>query len=251
MGGTVPAQCAMACVASANSVDTAVMDRTSMAQGARAAVPLAFAAIPFGLVYGVAVSESTIPLWLGGAASWLILAGASQLTLVGLIDADTPWPLAVGTALVINARFALYSTALAPAFSAFPRRWRLVLPYLLTDQAASITMVHFDEEFDPDRRRWWFLGAGLFFASGWWLGTVAGLLLGPSIPSQLDLGFAVPAMFIALLIPTLRVRPSVVAALVAAVVTVLASGMPNGANVVVGALAGIAVGRGAVGRVPK
>jgi predicted branched-subunit amino acid permease len=37
--------------------------------GARAAVPLGLAALPFGLVYGVAVTESGVTDWLGVAGS--------------------------------------------------------------------------------------------------------------------------------------------------------------------------------------
>jgi predicted branched-subunit amino acid permease len=199
------------------------------------------------LVYGVAVAESSVSRLVGASASWIILAGASQLSLLSLIDAHASWPVSVGTALVINARFALYSTALAPSFSEFPRRWRWGLPYLMTDQAAAMGLSHFDEEPDPLRRRWFFLGAALFFATGWWVGTVAGVLIGASVPERLDIGFAVPAMFIALLVPVLTTRPAVVAAAVGGATTVVAAPLPNGLNIITGALVGIAVGRLAAG----
>ena len=85
--------------------------------GVRAIAPLIVAAFPFGLVYGVAVTQTDIDRWLGAAASVLILAGAAQLSLLELLDAS--WPIAVGTALVINLRFLLYSAALAPSFGEF------------------------------------------------------------------------------------------------------------------------------------
>ena len=121
--------------------------------GARAAVPLGLTALPFGLVYGVAATESGVTDRLGVAASWIILAGAAQLGLLSLLDEGTAWPLVIGTALSTNERFVLYSTALAPAFRSFPVGWRLGLPYLLTDQAASLALVHFESEHDPVRRR--------------------------------------------------------------------------------------------------
>ena len=40
--------------------------------------PLIVAAFPFGLVYGVAVTQTEIDRWLGAAASVLILAGAGS-----------------------------------------------------------------------------------------------------------------------------------------------------------------------------
>lgn len=217
--------------------------RTTFREGARTAVPLGLAALPFGLVYGVAVAESTIDPFVGVAASWIVLAGAAQLTLLSLIDESTAWPIAVGTALLINARFALYSTALATQFRPFPQRWRLGLPYLLTDQAASLALNHFDTEHDPTRRRWWFLGAGLLFASGWWVGTLVGFFAGGLLPEQLEIGFAVPAMFIALLVPSIVDQPALIAAITAAFVAVLASGLPNGLNIIAAALTGIATAR--------
>lgn len=217
--------------------------RSVVAAGARAATALTLAVLPFGLVYGVAVTESTVSTWVGMSASWVILAGAAQLSLLSLIEDGAAWPLAVGTALVINARFALYSTALARPFSSFPARWRWGLPYMLTDQAASLALLHYRDEHDPVRRRWWFLGAAGIIVIGWWIGTTAGVLVGGSLPDDLDIGFAVPAMFIAVLVPSLTDRPSVVAAAVGGAVTVLAAPLPNGLNIMAGALAGIAAGR--------
>ncbi len=219
----------------------------ALREGARAAVPLGLAALPFGLVYGVAVTESSVTDWLGVAASWIILAGAAQLSLLSLVDEGAAWPLVVGTSLLINARFVLYSTALAPAFREFPTPWRLALPYLLTDQAASLALVRYDSEFEPIRRRSFFLGAGLLFATGWWIGTVVGVVAGDLLPDDLDIGFAVPAMFIALLVPMVTDRPALAAAIVAGAVAVAAAGLPSGLNVIVAAVAGIAAGR-VVGR---
>lgn len=226
-----------------DGVTDSLSPRRAMRDGARAAIPLGIAALPFGLVYGVAVGESTVGTWLGISASWIVLAGAAQLSLLSSIDQDAAWPLAVGTALLINARFVLYSTALAPAFRTFPAPWRLGLPYLLTDQTASLSLIHFEDEPDPLCRRWWYLGAGLLFASGWWVGTIVGTFGGDLLPEQLDIGFAIPAMFIALLVPALVDRPAVVAALVAGAVAVATSGLPSGLNVIAAAFAGIVSGR--------
>lgn len=208
----------------------------------RQALPLALAAVPFGLVYGVAVVDSSLSPWTGLAASWLILAGASQISMVGLIDSGAAWPVAVGTVLVINARHALYSAALAPAFAHFGKRWRFTLPYLMTDQAATLSINQFETLRDPVQRRWFYTAAAVLIACFWWAGSIVGVALGASIPEQIDVGFAVPAMFLALLVPSLTNRPAVVAAVVGAAVTVLAAPLPSGLNITVGALAGIAAG---------
>lgn len=221
---------------------------TTSIEGVRDAFPLALAAIPFGLVYGVAVVDSSLSSWVGAAGSWLILAGAAQISMLGLIDADAAWPIAVGTALVINARFALYSAALAPAFSEFPRRWRWTLPYLMTDQAATLSIVRFQRVSDPGLRRVYYLASALWIALMWWTGSVTGILLGASIPEQVEIGFIVPAVFLALLVPTLTDRPAVLAAVVGATVTAAGAPLPNGLNIFMGAIAGVAAGRMVMGR---
>ncbi|MGI9603735.1 MAG: AzlC family ABC transporter permease [Acidimicrobiales bacterium] len=223
------------------------MDKTSAREatraGVRSAAPLALAVLPFGLVFGVAVGASTIDQWVGVSASWFVLAGAAQLAMLDLIDNDAAWVVVVSTGLIINARFALYSAALAPAFAEFPRRWRFGLAYLLTDQAAAIGLQYFEHQPDPAARRWFFLGGAMSFATAWWVSTIVGVTVGSAIPDSLQIEFAVPVMFLALLVPTLRDRPSVVAAVVGASVAVLANPLPNGLNILMGAVAGIATGR--------
>jgi len=199
------------------------------------------AAFPFGLVYGVAVTQSPINSWLGFAASFVILAGAAQLSLLELMF-DASWAVAVGTALVINLRFVLYSAALTPSFSEFPAKWRFALPYLMTDQAASISILEFERVDDPLWRRWFYLGGGLSFAAAWWMGSAAGIAFGGTIPDSWQIQFAFPLMFIALLMPTLRSRPALVAALAGAAVTVASKDLPNGLNICLGAIAGVAAG---------
>jgi predicted branched-subunit amino acid permease len=170
------------------------------------------------------------------------LAGAAQLALVDLIEDDAPWIIAVGTALINNLRFALYSASLAPAFRDFPMRWRLGLAYLMTDQTAVTSLIEYEETTDPQWRRWFYLGAGIGFACVWWVGSTIGVLVGGDIPDGVQLGFAVPLTFLALLVPTLRDRPTVVAAAVGASVCVATLALPNSLNLIVGAVAGVAAG---------
>ena len=123
-------------MATARVPDAPLARREAVRLGVRTVMPLAVGALPFGIVFGVTAASSSLTWWEGLVASALIMAGAAQLALVDLIDTDTPWLLAVVTALIINARFLLYSTALAPAFRRFPVRWRYGLAHLMTDQAA-------------------------------------------------------------------------------------------------------------------
>jgi len=216
--------------------------RHGMTAGLKAAVPMSVATFPFGLAYGVGVTATGIDRWIGASASWTVLAGAAQLSMLSLLESHATWIVVVVTALVINLRFALYSMALAPGFREFPARWRLCLPYLMTDQTAALSLRYFSANPDPVARRWYFLGTGLGVAAVWWAGTIAGVTLGGAIPDSIDIAFAVPLVFVVLLVPSLIDRPGLVAAAVGAGVSLAAASLPHGLNIVVGAGAGVAAG---------
>ncbi len=216
--------------------------RQSFIAGTRAIAPLLVAALPFGLVYGVAVTQSSIPNWQGGLASPLIVGGAAQFALIDLIDDNASWALAVGTALVINLRFAMYSGALAPSFSEFSTRWRLGLAFLMTDQIAVTALIEYDRNSDPFHRRWFYLGAGIPFAAVWVISTGLGIAFGSDIPDSWELGLAVPIVFIGRLMPSIKNRPSLVAAAVGGTIAFVTASLPNGLNIIVGALAGVSAG---------
>ncbi len=194
------------------------------------------------MVYGTAVVESSISNWVGGLASSIILAGAAQLALVDLIDDNAPWTVAVGTALVINARFLMYSAALMPSFAEYPRRWRVPMAMLITDQTAVTSLLYNETDHDPNRRRFFYLGVGLALWVSWGVGTWIGIALGASVSNGFQLEFAVPLMFLALLVPSIRDQSSLVAAIVGAAVTLVARDVPFNTGLLIGAMFGIAAG---------
>lgn len=172
--------------------------------GARAILPLSVGAFAFGMAYGVSVTELSINDLVGALASLLMLAGAAQLAVVDLVDQGAPWFVVVGTALVINARFMMYSGALAPSFSEYPRRWRVALSYFMTDQATVTSLLYNERQREPRARMAYYLGAGLCFAVAWWIGTAIGVGIGATVPSEFQVGFAVPLMFVALVVPSIN-----------------------------------------------
>ncbi len=74
------------------------------------------------------------------------------------------------------------------------------------------------------------------------------MIEGAGVPASWQLDFAVPLTFIALAIPTLKDRPTLVAAGVAGVVAVAGMGLPYNLGLPLAALVGIAVGLWIEGR---
>jgi len=217
------------------------VDRAVARQGVIDALPMFVPAIPFGLVIGLAITESGMNPFVGWSGSWLIFGGAAQLTLVTLLGTGVAVAAAVGTALVVNARHLMYSAALAPTFQSQPRWFRWLGPYLLIDQLFALTTVRPPDE-EPETFRTYYLAAGATFWVLWAIVVAFGLLLGPVVPEEWNLEFAIPILFIGLLVLGIDHWPEMVAALVGAGITYLAAGLPNRTGLLVGAFVGMFAG---------
>jgi 4-azaleucine resistance transporter AzlC len=216
--------------------------RDGIKDGAVAVAPMMLGVVPFGLVFGIVAAGSSVGSLLGGASSVIIFAGAAQLATLQLIDAGAAMAVVIATALIINSRHLMYSAALAPHFREFPTSARFSLPYLMTDQAFAVSIVRYGDVTDPIYKRWYFAGAALSLWIVWQASTIVGILLGGQIPTSWSLDFAIPLVFLVLLIPAIKSRPDLIAALVGGGVAVAAYGAPYGLGLIVGALSGITAG---------
>ncbi|MBT8211542.1 MAG: AzlC family ABC transporter permease, partial [Acidimicrobiia bacterium] len=167
----------------------------------------------------------------------------SQLAVIDLVGRDAPAFVAILTALVINARMMMYSAALAPWFAPAPLRNRAAMAYLLTDQAFAVSVVHYERHEEPiGARSRYYLGAAIGLWSTWHVATIVGALVGTGLPEGLGLDFAIPLVFLALLVPAVRDRSTFVAAAVAGVVVLVAYALPFNSALLVASAAGIAAG---------
>jgi len=143
------------------------------------------------------------------------------------------------TAFVVNVRHLLYSVSIAPHLQSLPSAWKALLSYLLTDEAYAVVVTRYNRHAAGAHRHWFFLGAGLTLWCGWQVSTAVGLLLGGQVPSRWSLDFTLPLIFIALVVPAMKDRADVAAALTAGGVAMLAAGLPLKLGLVAAALAGI------------
>jgi predicted branched-subunit amino acid permease len=135
----------------------------------------------------------------------------------------------------------MYSASIAPHFRELSGRWRAGLAYLLTDQAYALSVARYRTDEAVDRRAY-YLGAALTLWAVWQVTTVAGVLVGAGVPDAWGLEFAVPLVFLALLVPAMEDRPSVAAGLVGGTLAVAGGGLPLNLGLLVGAAAGVAAG---------
>ena len=204
-------------------------------------LPILLGVIPFGLIFGaLAISVGVSPLAVQGF-SLFVFAGSSQFIAVGLIGEMAPAVVIVATIFVVNLRHALYSASMSPHFAPLRMRWKLSLSWLLTDEAFATASIRYRRG-DAAAAHWYTLGTGLALWTAWQISTALGILLGGEIPTSFPLAFALPLTFIALLIPTLIDRPTVIAAASAGLLAVILNGLPLRLGLLIGAMAGIGMG---------
>jgi 4-azaleucine resistance transporter AzlC len=216
------------------------VDRATIKRGITDALPLYVPAVPFALVIGLAIVESGINVFAGWSGAWLIFGGAAQLTLVSLLGSGAAVLAAITAALVVNARHLMYSAAMAPTFQRQPAWFRWLGPYVLIDQMFALTVIETDA--DPRVFRTYYLAAGATFWTLWQATTALGIVIGPVVPEEWNLSFAIPLLFIGLIVLGVDKASKLVAALVGAGVTYMFAGLPNRTGLLIGALVGILAG---------
>ena len=220
---------------------------SAMRAGAGAVVPQLIGVVPFGLVAGATPADGGLGVGVAAGFSTFLFAGASQLAAVDVLVHGGTVLVAVLAACTINLRMMLYSASLAPYLTRDRLRWRLLASYLLVDQVYAVAVIRWSDPDDPvsapEARIPFMIGAGLLLWTSWQTMTLLGAALGSALPESLPLGFAVPLVFLVLLIPSLNTRPAVVAALGGGLGAVVAAELGAGhASVIVGAFTGIAGG---------
>ena len=200
------------------------------------------AVIPFGIITGVAMVASGIPPLVAMLMSIVVFAGASMVASAQLLASNTPIVLVILTTLVNNLRFMMYSASLRTHFAHAPLTQRLTVAYLTADNVYALVLNRFAEHADDPGKFEYFLGAGLLVWAVWQGAVLAGILIGAGVPPAWRLEFAAPLAFIALSIPFLRDRATVIAALAAAAAVVAFQDVPLRLNIIVAAATGIAAG---------
>ena len=216
--------------------------------GVRAEFPLLVGVFPFGMIYGALAMTAGLPKAASQMMSSIVFAGSAQFVTTQLVHDAAPGFVVVLTIAVVNLRHMLYSASLAPYLASLSTRWKTLLAYLLTDEAYAPTIIKYEREGIQPFTHWFLFGAGLALWTIWQISTALGIFLGTAIPESWSLDFALPLTFIAMVVPVLKGRPYIMAALSAGVVALLAHSLPYKLGLILAALVGIAVGTYLEGR---
>jgi predicted branched-subunit amino acid permease len=219
-------------------------------------IALACLAVWFiGLSYGAIAVASGFPLWVPAAQSVLVLAGASEFLFIGIVAAGGDPFAAALAGLLVNARHLPYGLALPDMTGTGPdttgpdltgrgsrhvtgRGWRRLLgSHVMNDESVAFALAQ--EDLPRQRAAYWACGLGVLLC--WPAGAILGALIGRVIRNTdafgLDAMF--PAVILALIVPALRDRVTVRAALIGAVIALATTPfLPAGLPVLL-ALAGV------------
>ena len=214
-------------------------------RGLRDAVPILLGVAPFGLVAGAtAVDAGLSPLQAAGL-SVVVFAGASQLAAIELLGDNAELLVVLVTGVVINLRILMYSASIAPHFRSFRSRWKAACAYVLTDQAYALSVARYTGvDLDPAARRQYHLAVGGSLWVIWQVCTLVGIVVGARVPPAWGLEFAVPLVFLSLLVPATTSWPKLVAAAVGGGVAVAGAvfAVPLNLGLIAGGVAGVIAG---------
>ncbi|MDA9133258.1 AzlC family ABC transporter permease [Alphaproteobacteria bacterium] len=210
--------------------------------GVRDEVPLIFGVAPFGLVFGVLGIESGLTPLQTIMLSSILFGGASQIVFVQLWAAGVPALIVGGSVCVINVRHVLYSASVAAYLRPLPLRWRILLGYLLTDEAYAISIKRFRHEPPGPNQHFHLLGSGMLLWTSWQFATIFGVLVGGTIPESWSLSFAIPLTFIAVVAPILKTHADLAAVITAASISIIGQPLPWNSWLIIAAIGGILAG---------
>jgi predicted branched-subunit amino acid permease len=105
-------------------------------------------------------------------------------------------------------------------------------------------MQRFEAERDLPFKHWFYLGAAVTMYVSWQIATWIGIWAGASIPDPAGWGldFALPATFIAMLVPLMRSRGVIICVLVAGLSSLVLTNLPFQTGLIVAVVAGSLVG---------
>jgi 4-azaleucine resistance transporter AzlC len=192
-------------------------ERSRYRDGARTIAPIAVAAAAFSASFWILAQTADFDWVAATVMSATTFAGSAQFAVVSTLETGGTVAAAIVAAVLLNARYAPISVSVAPVFRGSRLR-RLFESQLIVDESWVISRRP-DGKFD----RRVLVGAGLVLYPAWVGGTAVGALVGEAIadPESLGLDAAFPALFLALLVPQLRSRRALAAALLAAAVALV------------------------------
>lgn len=205
-------------------------------------IPLQLGVFPFGIAYGILGIEVGLTNIQTYLLSIIIFAGVSQIVFAQLVSTFTPSFMIVGTIGIVNLRHILYGVSLSSYLKKLSLKWRIILSYLITDEAFAISYKRFSEEKKTKYMHFHLLGSGITLWTSWQISTLIGIFIGPSIPNSLNLEYVIPLSFIAIVVVSINTKIKLIVFIMSALFSILLRDLPWNLWIITSGLISIIIG---------
>ncbi|WP_379127173.1 AzlC family ABC transporter permease [Paenibacillus sp. sgz500958] len=208
---------------------TAPVNEDSFIKGIRDCLPTLLGYLSIGFAAGVVEKTAGLSIPEIAMMSSILYAGSAQFIAAGMIAAGSTASSIVVTILFVNLRHLLLSAAISPFFRHLSPLRNMLIGSLLTDETFGVAINESARKHKISEQ--WMHGLNITAYLNWIVANLAGAFLGQWIlnPEKLGLDFALPAMFIGLLVLSMlsrkKIRLDVCIGIIAAIVAVLVSMM--------------------------
>jgi len=204
--------------------------------------PLMIPVVPFGIIYGVIGMDLGIGPYMTLGLSIIIFGGASQIVLLQLFSGGASSLVILSSIGAVNSRHILYGAVLSEHLSDLRLFWKIILSYVMTDQAFAVSNNYFKKTNKAKNQHYHLIGSGFTCWTIWQISTVLGIVLGSVVPEELGLSFTISLTFLALLIGDFRKFKNIIVMLVSGLVATIGyNTIPFKAYIIVAALTALIV----------
>lgn len=169
-------------------------------KGVKDCVPTLLGYLSIGFAAGVVEKTAGLSIMEIALLSIFVYAGSAQFIAAGMIAMGSPVSAIIFTILFVNLRHFLLSAALSPYFRHLSLWKNVYVGSLLTDETFGVAINQLSNKKFGSYK--WMVGLNLTAYLNWIVANIAGGFFGNWIPNpeKFGLDFALPAMFIGLLV---------------------------------------------------
>ncbi len=217
-----------------------------------AMLPLGIAVIPWGILAGAMALDAGLSPFQAQLMSLIVFAGAAQIAGIAIFGTNfmgvSSWLNLANSTTLISVRHLLYSASYQDDIKHLPLYKRLGFAFLLTDEMFVVAKAEEEKTGRFDYR--FAMITGFVFYVIWNMATLAGILFASSLGdvTALGLDFAIAATFIAMVVPSIKALPVLMAAVGSGVSALAFAYAGVGQGLLLSALIGMAVGLFSIAR---
>lgn len=198
-----------------------LQEEDSFLKGVKDCIPTLLGYLSIGLAAGVVQKTAGLSIAEIALISLILYAGSAQFIAAGMIAVSSSPAAIIITILIVNLRHILLSAALSPYFRHLTPLRNMLVGALLTDETFGVAI---NQTLHKQRiSEKWMHGLNITAYLNWFIANIAGGFLAQWIsdPDKYGLQFALPAMFIGILVISMIDRKKFKLDLIVAVLAVI------------------------------